>query len=336
MTYGEPPFERGTGALSRTVRTLARFWLLSVPFTVVGVVVGVWLGSLAATTYTAEVRLGVGGQSLDAQTVPGFVFASKELAATYARYVDEASATGQLQDSLGVAAAGTITDVSASPIPESSVLIVEVQGVDEDDVRDGAQTIADSLVEQVSTAPAGEDAAAALAEFEQLSAEVAQQKVLVQSLQSELGRLEALTLPLPAQVTELESVRGSLAEAQAQLDVLTLRQNATGARYSELSGQRNASLSIVREAEVVANDRNVRLLVSGVLGAAVGLGLALFVVRPTKRRSAAALDGPPLEDSTVTGEHERPVGGAQARYGDGDDLSTETSPFDGIGTRRPG
>ena len=41
MTDRQPPFERSSGALSRGLRTLLRFWWLTVPFGILGAASGV-------------------------------------------------------------------------------------------------------------------------------------------------------------------------------------------------------------------------------------------------------------------------------------------------------
>ena len=291
MTVHEPPFERGSGAMSRGLRTLVRFWWLALPLGILGAGSGAWLASVAPTTYTAEVRLVVGGQSLEAQTVPGFVFAAQGLAATYARYVDEASATGQLEQRVGVDTAESVTSITASPIPESSIIVIEVQGVVAEDVRLSAQALADALVQQVTSASSEDKLAAVLVTYEQLSTEVAQKEVSLQALQEQLGALTAVPLPTPPQVSETDAVRATIATTSSELAVLELRQKAAGEDYTDLSGENNASLAVIRAAEVVADDAITRFIVWGALGGTVGVVLVFVVVFPVPRRTASAHAG---------------------------------------------
>ena len=298
MTDHQPPFERGSGAMSRAFSTLARFWWLSLPFALVAGGAGAWLASMAPTTYTAEVRLVVGGQALDAQTVPGFVFASQELAATYARYVDEASATGQLEQQVGVATADSITSITASPIPESSVIVIQVEGVVATDVQESAQAVADALVQQVASSAGEDDITAALAEFEQLSIEAAQMEVDLQLLREQLGAVSAVAEPTPVQVTQAEGLRAQVAAADAGLDVVQLRQEAAGDRYNELSSESSASLSVIRPAEVVTDDATTRLIVWSIGGVLAVLLVFLAVFGFPRRSRTPAWGGSRVDASS--------------------------------------
>lgn len=287
MSYPEPSREQGPGAMTRSLSQLARTWWLTLPLTAIGVVAGVALSTLAPTSYTADVRLGVGGQTLSAQTVPGYVFASQQLAATYARYVDDASATStRLTEELGVEATESVTEIVASPIPDSSVLIIEVHGTDREVALQVAQSLADALVAQVAGGAEQGEAEETLAEFQELSMEVATLEVQGQALRGTLGTLEAQfvelpSAPLEAQVTE---VRAQLADLEAQRSVLSLRQEATGDQYVEQTQDDAASLSIVRPPEITTDDATTRGLAWGTLGGMAGAGIALFLGTAVQRR----------------------------------------------------
>lgn len=292
MTDAEPPLEQGPGALTQVLRQLAQTWWITVSTTVVGLIAGVVLAMLVPSNYTAEVRLGVGGQTLSAQAVPGFVFASQELAATYARYVDDAASGGRLADELGVEAASSVTDISASPIPSSSVLIVEVDATDASIAEQAAQSVAQALVAQIDQAPEDGGAADALAEFGELSAEIAQLGIELQNLRSTLAvqtaQLEA-SPDSPQLVAAVDGTRAAIASAETRLSVLELRQQAASERYRDLSQVDVATLSVVREAEVVDNDAVTRVLVWGTFGALLGLAVAWALgTVVTRRRNSRA------------------------------------------------
>src|SRR3954447_23927992 len=76
------------GARARDPLAAARdHWAICVASALVGLVVGVILGSMGPTQTTAEARLAVGSQSLRAYQVAGFAVASQAMAANYARFV---------------------------------------------------------------------------------------------------------------------------------------------------------------------------------------------------------------------------------------------------------
>src|SRR3954454_4215176 len=129
---------------SNPLRSMLRLW----PVTVVAVALGL-AGGLAydltlPTSYTAEVRLAVGGQTVAAQAVPGFALASQQLAADFARYVGPQQDSAVLKQALGPRTAEVVS-VAASPIPQSNVIRVEVVAHDSQTAVDGAHVVAQSL-----------------------------------------------------------------------------------------------------------------------------------------------------------------------------------------------
>ena len=95
-------------------------WLTAL-LVLIGIAGGIGLAMVRPTIYTAETRLAVAGGNLTAEAVPGFALASQQMAANYARYVDNAEEQGALESKLGVRPQ-TVTEVVASPIPNSNVL----------------------------------------------------------------------------------------------------------------------------------------------------------------------------------------------------------------------
>ncbi|MGJ7442267.1 hypothetical protein [Aquipuribacter sp. MA13-6] len=283
----EPPNETGDGAVTRHGRRLLRSWRLTAPLMAVGLVAGVGLATLVPPTYTAETRLLVGGQTLASQSVPGVVFATQELAATYSRFVDDASATGGLQDLIGAETAQTVGSVSASPIPDSSVIILEVSGSDPEDAAVAAQALAEALVAQVQGASQEDITSGALAEYEEVSGQVASQRVLVQRLQTELDQLVQPDQEIATPQASIDAARAEVVTAESQLSVLTLRQDELGARYLQLSDTDRVDLTIARPAEVIADDATLLLLIGAVLGLLVGTLTAMLLAWRTTRRAPA-------------------------------------------------
>lgn len=261
---------------------------------VLGAAVGMVYALQAPRTYTAEVRLSVDGESLTAQAVPGFALASQELAANYARYVNNAEAQTSLDEDLGVEL-GSVREVTASPIPESNVIRIEVTARGENIAVRAASQIAESLMDRVN-APDGRqaDADAALEEFTRLSTEVtqAEQASLAADdvLNNALGRASSGS-PRPGD--DIPELRNAAAAAAARLSVLEVQQEAVGQRYQTLVGEVDnaARLTVAIPATSRGDDRLVAAQRYVLLGLAVGAVLATLVAIALERRRAGSSAG---------------------------------------------
>jgi hypothetical protein len=109
--------------------------------------------------HTAEARLVVGSQSIQAQAVPGYANATQQLATTYSRFFSPS----EVEDA----------SVTVTPIPESAVIRVEATaGSETSAVRQAAET-ASTMVSSVNGNLASESAADdLLAQYEQAQADV--------------------------------------------------------------------------------------------------------------------------------------------------------------------
>ena len=114
---------------TRPLRAVVRFWPMSFALAFVGLVAGIGVGAGKPPIYTAETRLAIGAQGLSSYAIPGFALAAQELAADYARYVSLAQDGSALTAALGSRSA-EIVGLSASPVPNSSVVSVEAQSRD--------------------------------------------------------------------------------------------------------------------------------------------------------------------------------------------------------------
>src|SRR3954452_12373735 len=77
-----------------------------------------------APTYTAEAKLGIGRIDVNTYSIPGFVEASRGLAAAYSRALETPAVTGPVARRLGIGASELGARLSASPVPESPVIVV--------------------------------------------------------------------------------------------------------------------------------------------------------------------------------------------------------------------
>ena len=283
-----PPPETPVSPLN----ALARRWKLGAGLGLLGLALGAGYGQFAPTSYTAEARLAVGSQSLEARAVAGYSQASQQLAADFARYVNDQRSQSEVRASMGPSAT-TITGVAASPIPESSVIRIEVFGSDGAAASTAATSVAQSLADRVNAATASEPEAL-LAEYTTLSQRVAQEEVAVAAAQREV---EALG-PRSAD-EDVAAAEQRLSDAESALAVSKVQQTAIGERYRNAvtASTPAGGLQVVSPGTVTSDGRTPQMLRFGVLGLGVGLVLALVLASLAERRRARRSTG-----STGTGD----------------------------------
>ena len=269
-------------------QALSRHPVLAVAAVALTAAAAVGAASALPVDHTAEARLVVAGTSLSAQAIPGFALASQELAANYARYVNDAEAQRALESGIG-ADAGSVREVTASPIPESSIVRIEVVAREEAAAVAAAREVSESLVAQVSTATAGVEAAASsLTAFTDVSSQVAAAEQAAQTAQRIVDGLPDVA-DADEGAPRRTAAREAAAVAAAQLAVLEVQQEAIGERYRSLvvrDATSEAGLEIVQPAVAVGDDRTSTLQRAGLVGAALGLGLAVLAAMAVERRRA--------------------------------------------------
>jgi hypothetical protein len=297
--------------------TLRRHRLASAVVVLLAVAAGIVAALVRPAIYTAEARVAVAGNTLSAQAVPGFALASQELAADYARYVNDAQEQSDLAARLGVRA-DTVEEVSASPIPDSSVVRIEVTALDAGTATRAAATVTDALLRQVNDSEsATEEAAATLAQYTDMADQVA-------AAQQAADAAEAAAAN-PAPGADLQQLRQAAAETKSQLAILQVQQEALGQKYrSQVSSNTDdaAGLTLVQEAAVAGDDRLAHVQQFGLAGLVAGALLALLLARLLERRRsarvpAAAQHGAWDTDSGVARAAQRPVNGSAAVAGAG-------------------
>jgi hypothetical protein len=296
------------------LRSLRERWVLAVVLVVVGGAGGAAVGASMPTTYTGEARVAVGSESLDARIVAGYSVAANQLASDISRYVNDAQTQDSVAPLLGDAA-DDVEHVAASPIPSSSVIRVEVQATTEAAAVAGAQAVAEQLSDQVN-AVSGESSDTLLQEYTDLSNRVAAAQ---QALSDAQGNLASLTAADAAQA-DLDLARAAATQAASDLDVLQVQQQATSQRYrSAVANTPSAAgLRVVRQGQLAGDDRSSHVQQYGLVGAVVGLFLALLLAvwadRRRARRAAATqvgavdLSGPGTsgDPSATTDDTSRP------------------------------
>jgi hypothetical protein len=254
-----------------------------------GLLVGLGLALALPTSYTAETRLAVGGTSLAATAVPGFALASQELAANYARYVNNAQEQSDLESTLGVRE-GTVQEVSASPIPASNVVRVEVVASDAAAATRAAAAVANSLVRQVNASTDAEDEAdATLGQYTDITNQVAAAQ---QAADAAEDAVKAQGQP----GADVAALREEATRRAAELDILTVQQQALGQKYRaqvEATSAHAADLTVVEQAVSTGSNRLPNLERFGLAGAVLGAAIAMALAVVLERRRTAPAEATP-------------------------------------------
>lgn len=219
-------------------------------FIVIAIALWALLGALLlpllkTPTVTAESRLVVGDQSLEAQAVPGYVTATQQLATTYARLVS----------SDGIkAAAGNDAVITATPIPESVVIRIDATAATSEQAIHAADIAAQALIEAVA-ASGGADALART------------QRALIQARTAQRQADDRLSAAAP---TDKAAVADESFIAEVRVRAIT--QAYQDQLASELKG--STTPTVTQKAAVTSSERP-KLATLGALG---GAGLASVVV----------------------------------------------------------
>ncbi len=245
--------------------------------------VGIGYAAGKATTYTAEARVAVGAGSLSTQAIPGFPNAARDLAANYARWINQ-SGVASLKLPPGVAAFG-------SPVPDSNVIRIEAKSTDQAAAVKAAGDVATTLIASVTEMQGQNSPAQLMKEIEAKSTELskadANAKTAQAALNSAIGRGDS--------TAAISRLGDRYAQAASTYDRLKVQQDARNERYRRLVSQSStdADLTVVRAAAVSGTDRSGRLQRFGLIGFVLGavLSLLLATVLDRRRRPVPAQRG---------------------------------------------
>jgi len=274
---------------------LRRHWGIGLVLVIGGTLVGAGVGAALPASYTAESRIAVGSNDLVALSIPGYAYAAGELAASTARYVDNSQALGALAPVLGEDA-DQITDVTASPIPQSNIIRVEVTAGSEDVATRGTAALTDYLIEQSSRVNSASDVDQLLGQYAELSREVAEVSAARDRAVAAVEQRSAVVSPSAEQ-------QAALVDLEARLSVLQARQGALQAQYENAVTSDDLSYQLVTVAEAAPSFDNSTSQVQryGLLGLVAGLLAALLaaVLLERRRRTGpqAAVAGEDVRDA---------------------------------------
>lgn len=240
--------------------------------------------------YTAEAQVLVGRVDVEANAIPGFVNATQQLAATYARLVSTTVIAERVSEELDVPLEVVVGHLAGDPVPESSLIRISTTASTEDMAVLLAETTSDELVAYLQETNDNPSRRQALLEEYELAAAELQA--------AELERAAAEAALAAAEPSNLAERQAAVAGARAAVDRATLRVNAAARAYND--SQRGAAdrgiLQTVSRAESQGDNRLRRLqlvialalIVGGLLGSGMALARAnRGVLRDLRRRVAS-------------------------------------------------
>ncbi|MGV8909963.1 MAG: hypothetical protein ACOH1Y_13355 [Propionicimonas sp.] len=251
-------------------------WILGVIAALLGAALGVGAAFAIPVTYSAESRVAVGSGDLTSGAIAGFPVAASQLASNYARYVNDR----------GVAATDLPEDVtlSASQIPESNVIRIEVTSADPEAARSAANKAADLLIEAVNGS--GKTSAPEVAaDFAKAAEDDAAAQTQLAAAQHDLDKELVKDKPSKSKVKRL---RSDVTDAAAKADNTSLTANALRQRYTNLvvSASTAANLQLIRTADGLDSNRTSLLARLGLAGLAAGAAVGLILAVVLERRRA--------------------------------------------------
>jgi hypothetical protein len=238
---------------------------------------GVAIGIRREPVYTAEARLNVGNVDVSSQALPGYVVATQSLAASYSRAIVSQEVVRPVAASLRRSEVDVASHVSASPVPESSVIRVEATGPDSLTAVTLVNAASKSLARYVGGLnPAGGVSDRVLAQYRQGELDVAK----ADQRHRQLAR-RYVSKPTG-------DLRAALREAAATLSAAKLKVEALGVRYQDIEQNRPMDnfVQTLTTATTAASDRNSALAIRAFTGAVAGLllGAALSTALSNRRR----------------------------------------------------
>ena len=279
-----PPSFNGAPSGVPVTEAIRRHWRVVVVCLIAGLVLGAALGLLRTPRYEAEARLDAGRIDLSAPgALSGFKEASQTLASDYSRAVSAEAVTRAVGRKLNIPPLFVESQVTATPIPESSVFVIEAAAPNS----------------QLAVRMANESALALQRYVLQLNRSSSDSGKIFKRLKSALATRAARQAELSRELSRPDATADrrrrneiKTAEQLASIRVDSLRQ---AYRFS-VEGQDAAGLVQIQSRAITASsDRLQRLqiflFVGLVAGGLIGCGIAIFRANATVRAALGARHG---------------------------------------------
>jgi capsular polysaccharide biosynthesis protein len=262
------------------VDSARQHWLAVLAPVVVAVATAIVVGLVRNPEYRATARLNVGGINLNTPgALSGLALATQSLASTYSRAIQAQPIVQDVARDLSLSPGAVRSALSASPIPESSVIKVGATASSRRAAVALANAASSALVRYVRDLNANRpDSPVLLAKY--------QQAALTVLLDGErLRRLRAL---LQRQPSAEHAVAVQRADAVLQQDVLR-REGFSKAYFDSVESTSTASLvQMMSRATTASSDRSSKLQLYAVIAAAIGLVAGLVLAMLLSAREAPA------------------------------------------------
>jgi uncharacterized protein involved in exopolysaccharide biosynthesis len=233
----EPDFDEQTASPAAKARNAVRLypWHFAIAL-LVCMTLAIALAMLRAPTYTANAELGIGRVDVSTYSIPGWVSASRELAASYSRTLSTSAVTAALARELRTTPAAINSRLSASPIPESPVIQVTAHGSSERDAVRLANGATHGLIRYVKQLNrSNPDSGRLLGEFKRAAVglrEAREARALAAGSagSADLDELDARIAAAALEVKTLNGLYRASRQGQAATDVIQVLSPAVLAR----------------------------------------------------------------------------------------------------------
>jgi capsular polysaccharide biosynthesis protein len=246
-------------------------WAFVIPIIVLAVLAGV-IGFTRQPTYTAETQITVGSPTVSPQAVPGVVQASQALAGSYARAVADADVTRRVAKETGLSQSTVASALTATPVPDSSVVIIDAAAKGLDHAVALANAAATALSAHIAALSNDKATNDALARYRRVAAKAA-------ALQHEVNDLR---------IHKAAPDKIFTAASKLQATNLQLRTISNLYQVSQAGNLQTAPLKVLAAASSASSDKSSKLqkylFIGIVAGVVLGLGAALLLANVRARR----------------------------------------------------
>jgi capsular polysaccharide biosynthesis protein len=189
--------------------------------------------AMRAPVYTAKAQLGIGRIDVSTYSVPGFVGASRDLAAAYSRAMETAAVTAPLARQLHTTPDEIERRLSASPIPESSLIVVTATGPSQRQAVQLANAAKSGLIAYLTRLNrSNPDSVRLLDSFERASRQLKQARearAKAGAAGEPLDELDARVARLELETKTLDGLYQASQQGQAATDVVQVLSSASSA-----------------------------------------------------------------------------------------------------------
>jgi capsular polysaccharide biosynthesis protein len=277
----EPDEELRHDVGSGLAEAVRRHWLMIAIFGIVFAAAGGALGYSKAPTYSAQARLVVGGDNLTTQSIPGYAVGVQSLASAYSRAISADTLVRKTASAVSRPVPDVQASLSASPIPESPLILVEATGASSPEAVQLANSGARQLIRFVANDNSARLTADILRRYRKARAKLAGAQRRLNGYRDSFGRKTNLSA---SRLTRLQN-------AQAAVDVAQLQSRSLSDAYSARQAAASEK-SVVRVLAVASRTRSdrrstvERLTLAGfVAGLVLGCGAAILRLGRRQRRT---------------------------------------------------